>query len=410
MHTPSHRHVAALALLALPLLASAQDTALTPDGQNQAVVEKQLRDFSLSVNRPQLMSAPKAYGDHLIQLGPIGMSAAANYGYTWIYDLPYVGGKTADVNLQTYSANALLFLGNTWTFDYSPSWQRYSSHLFRDSFNQSVRAVAVDNFGPVYVTFEQDYRRSDDVLLETGVQTREDTFTTMLSTSMPFNQLFSLEFDGNQNLRFPEDQAIVRDWTGQLWGTFNVLPTVQLGVGLGSSYLNMDPGVNSWTNDYNARVTWKASNKLQVSGTAGEERRHFQHTGFDAMNSMHYTASLLYSPIEGTELGASLMRGVSPTLMRDTLSRNESQSAQFRQKVFRSSYLSAQYQHIKSDYLILGLVGRGDTSNIYTFAAEIPATRHGTLRLSYSIEKNDSSFSLYARNVKRVGLNLSFRF
>jgi hypothetical protein len=409
MNTRSSLPLALLALAALPAIASAQDLT-SPDSQNPAVTERQLKDFSLSVNRTELTSAPKAYGDHLIQLGPLGLSAAASYGYTWVKNLPYLGDKTADVNLQSYSVNALAYLGNTWTFDYSPSWQRYSSRLFRDSFNQSIRAIAVDNFGPVYVSFEQDYRRSDDVLLETGVQTREDTFTTMLTTSLAFNQLFSMEFDGNQNLQFPKDQAIMRDWTGQLWGNFNVMPTLQLGVGLGSSYLNADPGVNSWTNDYNARVTWKASDKLQASASVGQERRHFQHEGYSAMNSTHYSASLLYSPLEGTEFGATLARGVSPTLLRDTLSRSESQGAHFRQRVFNASYLSAEYAHIKSDYLMFGVLSRGDTSDIYTFAAEIPATRHGTLRLSYSVEKNDSSFSLFQRDTKRVGLNLSFRF
>lgn len=387
--------LATLGLLGVPVLLSAAEG---------------LNDYRLSVNRSSLFSAPRSGGDHVYQYGPLSFDASLRYGYSWIYDMPYRLGLTEDVNLQTYGASASINVGDHWSLDYRPSWRRYSSTLFRDTFTQAALLDFNTIIGSTSVRLSQGYNRSDEVLLETGLQTRQDSYGTKLSVNRSFNQLFSADFEGSQALMFPESRSITRQWQGQLWGNLNITPFLQAGLAYGGSYYNIDPGVNSRAQDFNTRLTWRATQRITLSGMFGYELREFEHDGTPGMRSPHYSGSLSYTPLEGTTLIASVSRTISPSLLLNTLSRNDSQQIEFRQRVFKVCDFGLSYSHMKSEYLYFDRVARDDRTDRFGVTFDVPVTRHGVFELSYTGLRNNSSQSLFRRNSKTFGLNLRFNF
>jgi len=387
--------LATLGLLGAPVLLSAADG---------------LVDYRLSSNRSTLFNAPRSTGDHIYQFGPLSLDASLRYGYSWIYDMPYRQGLTEDVNLQTYGATATFNVGDHWSLDYSPFWRRYSSGLFRDSFGQSALLDFNTVIGSTLFNLSQGYTRSDEVLLETGVQTRQDSYTTRFSANRTFSPLFSADFEGSQSLMFPESRSITRQWQGQLWGNVNITPFLQAGLSYGGSYYNIDPGVNSHAQDLNSRLTWRATQHLVLSGMLGYELREFEHKDTPGMRSPHYLGSVSYTPLESTTLSASISRTISPSLLLNTLSRNESQQLALRQRFFQVCYLNLSYAHTKSEYLFSQEVVRDDRSDITNASFEVPVAKHGSFELSYGNLRNKSSQNVFRRNSKTFGLNLHFRF
>jgi hypothetical protein len=413
-----------LCLIAFASAAEAQPVIMQPPQYSvPPPALQQAQNNEMQVFNPAAAFLNMLQGINPYQWGPVSFRPSLSYSFlygTGIQSSP--GNQQASV-VQTVSPNFLFVIGSHWTLDYTPSWAFYSSREFKNTLNHT----AVLSWGTSYedwvLGFSQSYNRSDTPSIETGAQTEQESYSTAINASYQFNTKISLDMGLSQNFNNignggnPANQlgnlANSKAWSTMEWLNYEFWPRLSAGIGVGGGYTIQDGSPDSLNEQYQARVNWRATDKISFQLSGGLEDQQYLSGGAGALVTPIFGATIQYQPFEQTRLSLSANRSVSPSYFQSQNTETTSFTAGLNQRLLRKFNLGLSGGYTKTDYIATSstaVVGR--TDDTYSFSASLShsLTKRGTISASYSYSENSSNVTGSAYSSNQIGVQVGYQF
>ena len=357
------------------------------------------------------------------QWGPVSFRPSLSYSFlygTGIQSSP--GNQQASV-VQTVSPGFLFVVGRHWTLDYTPSWTFYSSKQLKNSLNHAASLSWGTSYEDWVLGFSQSYNRSDTPSIETGAQTEQESYSTAINASYQFNTKISLDMGLSQNLSYvgnggnPANQlgnlANSKAWSTMEWLNYEFWPRLSAGIGVGGGYTIQDGSPDSINEQYQARVNWRATDKISFQLSGGLEDQQYLSGGAGDLVTPIFGATIQYQPFEQTTFSLSANRSVSPSYFQSQNTETTSFTAGLNQRLLRQFNLGLNGGYTMTDYTATSntaVVGR--TDDTYSFSASLShsLTKRGTVSASYSYSENNSNISGPAYSSEQIGVQVSYQF
>ena len=272
--TPFFRRcgAAGLCLFSPISLARAQDVLSSPPlmPATPPAVQEQQNNNSMQVFAPPETAPPLPLW---LRWGPVAVHPHLDYQFSYGNGLRSSPGQQQDSIVQQVSPGVLFNLGDHWTLDYTPSLYFYSSSSFQNTVNQSVRLGWGTAYGgDWFFSGSQSYASSSNPDVETAAQTGRETYSTAFNASHQFNNKMSLDMGLNQNFNYIgngaspanylQNLANSKAWSTMDWLNYQFWPRFNAGLGAGFGYNQQDGSPDSINEQYQARVNWRATDKI----------------------------------------------------------------------------------------------------------------------------------------------------
>lgn len=194
---------------------------------------------------------------------------------------------------------------------------------------------------------------------------------------------------------------------------YQVAPKTEVGLGATVGQLDVKRGENQTYTRPMLRLKYAATEKITLSGEAGEEFRHFS-GDVDDRSQFVFGLNGEYQPRDGTTISVSGRR--------DTLASAEyagenivstTYEAGVRQRFLRRHTLGLAGGYVHNHYennSIISVVSRRDDYYFGKFGASRDVTKRGTVDLAYEYRTNDSSVGSFGFRESVVSLSLSLLY
>lgn len=409
--------------------AEVPSTAFTPGSASGYVGMAPSTPFAgtsqLSVSPPSTLQSALTAGGGLVQLGPVAVRPHLAYDVSYGNNLEYTPGQQINTVINQVSPGILLTLGDHWSLDYTPTMLFYSSRKFQDAVNQNVNFNGGTTYEDWSFGLQQGYSSTSEPLIETGSQIDQETFSTALVASHPLNSKVSLDFNLNQNFRYISEPLVLqnlsdsREWSTMEWLNYQFVPRFTVGVGVGFTYDNLSVGPDMTSEQYQGRIVWRASDKLNFLVTGGLEDRQFLSTGAPDLLSPLFSLSAQYQLFEATSFSLTASRSVFPAYFEYALAEATMINGGVHQRLLEKLYLdvnggySTTTYHATSSIFGPGAGNFGVTS--FNVRLSTILLKRATAALYFQenfISSNSSgaASALYNYTTTQVGLSLAYRF
>jgi hypothetical protein len=413
-----------LGLLAFACAAEAQPVIMQPPHYSAPPPAlQQAQNNEMQVFNPAAAFLNMLEGINPYQWGPVSFRPSVSYSFlygTGIQSSP--GNQQASV-VQTVSPNFSFLVGSHWTLNYSPSWTFYSSSQFQNSLNHTAALSWGTSYEDWVLGFSQGYSRSDTPSIETGAQTEQETYSTAINASYQLNTKMSLDMGLSQNLSYVGNGgsstnrfgnlANSKAWSTMEWLNWQFWPRLNAGIGVGGGYIIQDGGPDSINEQYQARVNWRATDKISFQVSGGLEDQQYLSGGASALVTPIFGATIQYQPFEQTRLSLSANRSVSPSYYQSQNTETTSLTASLSQRLLQKFNLglSGGYSTVKYVATTSG-ASTGRTDNTYSFSANLSHsfTKRGTISASYSYSENRSGATGFSFSSNQIGVQVGYQF
>ena len=443
--------VVALCVFYTLLAAHAQDTN-TPAPEYPAIpslkysptpalsqaVETNLPPLPPPVSVPETPSAPPLAGNRqlsvpsdvplpalppLLRWGPLTLQPHLLYSLTYGNGLQASPGQQSSSFINEVDPGILLRWGSHWTLDYTPILRSYSSSAFRNTFDNSVTLRGTVAYEDWTFGLSQGYASSSDALIETGAQTDQQTFSTLLSANYKMSSKTSLDLGVSQSLRY-FDQNVpgeklndYNSWSTTDWLDYQFWSRLSAGVGVGFGYANVKVGSDMASEQLQGRITWRVVNKLSFVLSGGAQDVQFLDSRVANLLSPVFSLSAHYSLFDTTTLSIGAYSAITPSYYQDQVTESTSVSAGLRQRLLGKLFLTLNGGYRTSTYhastVGSAVVNSGNENYDSTFFSAGLATsflKRGSVYVFCSVNDNSSGGATYNYTTSAVGCQLSYRF
>src|SRR5271154_625758 len=269
---------------------------------------------SVDVTPPAVQSAPNetqvfkpenslsAFLDELqpLQWGPVILRPHVFYQFAYGTGVQSSPGRQHDTVVQQFAPGVLFILSPKWTLDYTPTFPFYSGGSFQNNVGQSVTLTGGTTYEDWVFGLSQNFTYSSLPQVQTGTQTSQQTYSTSLSASRSLNSNMSVDLGVSQDLNYPSDFERTLQWSTLDWLNYEFWPRLNAGVGAGAGYVEATP--NTVFEQIEARVNWRATDKMSFGIRGGPEFTQFTEGGGKPLINPTFAASVQYQPFEPTQL------------------------------------------------------------------------------------------------------------
>lgn len=322
-------------------------------------------------------------------------------------------GQPVNTVIQQISPGVRLDVGDYWILDYTPTWMVYSNHRFQNTLNQNAKLTGGASFGSWVLGLSQSYTKSAAPQVETATQTHQDNYATALNGTYTINSKMSLDLAVNQNFSFADQFQSYREWSTldwlnyQFWARFNVA----LGVGLG--YDDVEIGPDMLFEQYQARVQWRATDKISFQFNGGLEDRQYLNSGIsDALNPV-FGGGIQYQPFEHTKISLDAERTVAVSQLQNEVTESVGVNGDVNQRLLGRLFLDlgGGYQNIKYVSSVNGLPSnRKDDYYYFNTRLGTSFLKRGTVAIFYQISHDASTQSGFSFTSHQVGFEIGFAY
>jgi hypothetical protein len=348
------------------------------------------------------------------QWGSIGARPHAEYRLTRSSGIQYRPGQPVTTTVSTLSVGSSFSLGQRWSADYTPTWTMYSNPALSDTVDHAAMISGFASFTDGTLSFAQTYALSDSPRIETGRQTREETFSTSLSGSYALTTRIRVDVSLSRSARSLDVASDSVDWSQQTWLHYQFSERLDVAAGVGAGYVSIDPGTDMSYVRPQVRLGWKPTSKLGFDVHGGSDQRRFRSAGAGELNSPFYGASGFYQPFQYTTFSIGGNRGISPSYFPGQVNENTSWTLGFSQRLFKHFNFNASTSRMSSDYLSVTANGvavtREDESRSYNLRLGTSFLRRGTVGIVYQHTENKSDATAFSFSSNQVGLEMSYRY
>ena len=424
MHTNSQsalRWVLTFAAFVLISRITAQEAIVsTPEAELNAPV--------LRESLPQTLSKPTEPTGALFRWGPVSLHPHLLGRAVYGLGLPSNDGRHVASMIYTMAPGLQMDLGQSLSFDYTPTWTTYTARALDDTVDHSARVSGAWEFQDWTVKMSENYRKSSPLLIETGGQTPQRTWATKLEAGRSFGSGLGFQTTASLDERDSESFPDTRDWSTMNWLTLRFTSRIETGLGLGAGYSDIvgEPDV---TNErYMGRVRWVPTDKLSLDLDAGLEARHSRAAGAEDANNPIYNASLMYRPFEVTQISLGTSSAVSTAYYQNQVTESASWTLGVQQRLIERFYLMASFLHKETDFsevssnssplppvdlsnpLPISLPGRSDQVDAFNGRIYTTLFKHWKLAATFAHSRNRSNQESFTYNSTQYGFELSRRF
>lgn len=344
------------------------------------------------------------------------------------YRVLYGSGIPAATNqqyataLNQLSPGFLLEMGSHWAVDYTPTWSLYSDSHFRNTLDHAVTLSGGTAYEDWTFGLSQSCSISSDTTAETATQMDQKTFLTALKASYQFNNRISTELEANQNFFDADKLQDTHEWFLSDWVNYQFWPRLISAIGAGFGYDNVTDNSSPGTNGFDAtfeqiqaRVEWRATDKISFQINGGLEDRQFFNGGSGDVLNPILNARIQYQPFDVTKISLTADRKVNAAYLS-----GETESTEIigdvKQRLFENFSLDLNGGYLNNSYIVKNNQLQSRADDYYFVGVQLGCqfltrgTKHGTISVFYQASKNSSSQAGYGFSTSQFGLDIGYRF
>lgn len=331
--------------------------------------------------------------------------------------LPTTVTNRVESTVQEIAPGLLVNLGAHWSADYTPTLRYYSSGAFKDTLDHSVRLMGGTTYQDWTLGLLQTYEKTSQPLVETGTQTDQETFYTLLSATYQINSQMSADGALSQRIVSADVFQSSKEWSPSAWLNYQFWPRLDAGLGIAGGYVDVETGSDMAYERFQVRVNWRATDKLALRVHGGAELRHFLDSDADEQLNPVAGAQLQYQPFEHTRISLAVSRTVDVSLL--TAGTGESQitettevTALLSQRVLEHLQFQAGGGYFHGEYTAAGPTVPRRKDDYFRFNARLGwhFLKRGTAAVFYQYTDLSSSFAGYGFSGHQTGFELEFRY
>jgi hypothetical protein len=339
--------------------------------------------------------------------------------YRWLYAtaLPTTVTNRVKSTVQEVAPGLLVTLGAHWSVDYTPTLRFYSSRAFEDTLDHSVRLMGGTTYQDWTLGLLQTYEKTSQPLVETGTQTDQETFFTLLNASYQINSQMSADGALSQRIVSADVFQSSKEWSPSVWLNYQFWPRLDAGLGVAGGYVDVETGSDMAYERFQVRMNWRATDKLALRVYAGAELRHFLDSDADDQLNPVAGAQVQYQPFEHTRMALGVSRTVDVSLL--TAGTGESQitettevSAQLNQRLLEQLQLQVGGSYFRGEYTAADPTVPDRKDDYFRFNARLGwrFLKRGTAAVFYQYTDLKSNFAGYGFSGHQTGFELEFRY
>jgi hypothetical protein len=379
-----------------------------------------------------IAGAPDAFAD--VQLGPgiplwgpIDIHPRYNETLSYGNGIEAKPGQPSKTAINTINPAFLLDVGENITIDYGPAFTYYSNPQFKNTTDEFVTLRAGWSNETWTLLLSQGYVESTEPLIETGVQTAQESYVTALNASYQMGSSFSLQLNLNQSIRNTESLTQLHEWTTSDWLNYQAGTMFGMGIGVILGYDKIDPGSDMPFEQLQGRITYRPGAKLSLAVSGGVEDRQFVGPSAPSSISPVFKATLQYKIFQATTINLGAGETVTPSLFANQIEVSTTVNAAIDQKLARNIFLdgSAGYSttpltSIEPGPLPQYFFGaapqsaltevRNDNTTFFKISVTWRPVDRIALSAFYSLTDNSSGQASFAYSSHQAGLSLKYRY
>jgi hypothetical protein len=350
---------------------------------------------------------------NLLQWGPATLHPHAYYQLTYSSGLQSAPGQPQSSLVQTFTPGMLMTLGKHWTIDYEPTLTFYSSSQFHDTLNQSANL----NWGTFYedwsLGFSQSVNVSDSPLVQTGMQTSTQSYSTGLTGSHALNSFFALDASVSQSITSAAGFNGSKSWNTMEYLNYQYAPRLTFGIGAGIGYSLVSMGPNMLDETVQGRVAWSVANKTSLLIHAGVQ--DVQYLNGDVPNTLTpvYGLGITYQATAFTTVSLNGDRTVTPSFFASQATETTTLGLSVDQRILKYFNLSLGGSYSAMDYISASAnvpAGRADTYYSLSSRLSWHFLKRATAALTYQYSENISNTTGFSFASEQGGLELGYSF
>ncbi|HEU5125776.1 MAG TPA: hypothetical protein VFW05_17125 [Verrucomicrobiae bacterium] len=350
--------------------------------------------------------------------GPVVLHPRLGYTFTYGNGIHSRPGEQEKTIIQRVTPSLGMTIGRHWNLNYTPSLSFYSSDEFKDTLDHSVSLSGATSYEDWAFSVSQSYARSSESRVETARQTDQETYSTSLGATYLINSAWSVEMGVSQSFRFTgggyaNAQRDSRNWSTMEWLNYQYSPALGFAVGVGGGYDDVGVGSDMTSETLQGRVTFRVTEKVNLSVNGGGEVRQFLDSEEPDLLSPIFGASISYSPFKVTTISLSGSRSVSSSYFQNQVTENTSVSLGLTQRLFGRYSLGLSGGFSTTDYRASasGLsVSRSDENSFFRVSLGTGFLKRGTVSIFYSVSKNSSNNDDFGYSSDQMGFSLSYGY
>ncbi|MDR3458993.1 MAG: outer membrane beta-barrel protein [Verrucomicrobiae bacterium] len=367
-----------------------------------------------NVNRDNALPEPFQYGPVVFRPHPY-------------YHFQYASGIQSGTNnsqssiIQEFAPGIAVDLGRHWVVDYTPTIRFYSNRAFRNSIDHAATLTGGTAYEDWAFNLSQSFVKSDSTLVDTATQTRTEAYDTELGAERVLNDKMFAQFGVSQVFNFVSGLQNSRTWSTMDWLNYVYASRLNFGLGAGGGYtmISSDSSANSNPNQsfeqLQARVQWRATDKVFFGVNAGLEERQNLAAGYKDELNPTFGASIDYAPFTHTDitLAAGRTVGSSDYSIIAQSTETTTVSLSVNQRLLEDYNLSMGVGYTQTEYTIaLGGLSGFRTDDNYNFNVRLGRSflKRGNVAVTYQYSKNSSNVSGFSYNSSQIGFEVGYSY
>jgi len=363
--------------------------------------------------------------------GPLQLRPHFDYHFMYGNGVQSAPGDQQSTIVQEFSPGLMIDLGPHWVLDYTPTLRFYSDKNFKDGVDHNVTLTGGVNYDAWRFGLSHNTQITSAPTIETGAQTDQTTHSTSLTATRALTDNMSTDLSLNQNITLVSGFQDSYDWNTMDWLNYQFWPRLNAGIGVGGGYVLIEGngdgngqalgqtfGVNNADSDQTyeelqARVNWRATDKISLQINGGLEDRQFQTAGAGDSLDPIYGVGIQYLPFKYTQISLNANRTASSSDFYLAAQQVETTivSLSLSQRLLQKFNLLLGASYTKDDYNS-GAVAVNRSDDVLSFNATLshPFYKRGTWSVYYQYQKDDSSQAGFGFESNQVGFEISYRY
>ncbi len=348
--------------------------------------------------------------------GTVVMRPHLFYRFTEGSGIPAAGTNHVATAIYEFSPGLLFEIGRHWTLDYTPTWRFFSNSKFQDTLDHSVTLTGGTTYEDWVLGLVQRVEMSSAPLVETGMQTDQEIYSTGLNASYRFNSKMSADLALNQRFVSSSGFNSFREWSTLNWLNYQFGRGLHAGIGAGFGYVAVETGSDMAYEQLQGRINWRVTDKIGFEVHGGVENRQFLMGGVSDLISPVAGVRVQYQPFETTRLSLNVDHAVSPSTIVVAAQNQITESTAFgirlNQRLLKRLHLDLGGEYHDITYSAAGGGSAGRKDEIYSFSVRLSCAflKRANVAVFYQISDNSSSQSGYTYSATQIGIEVGYQF
>lgn len=303
--------------------------------------------------------------------------------------------------------------GKMLTIDYSPSFNFYTRHSDNNSIDHHARLTALWPITKLTLTLSQEFTSSSGSVVEVGDRVHQKTYVTAFNGHYDVSEKTSVDVGLHQTISDYERFISSREWYNDDWLNYQVLPKINMGVGLTLGYLEQDSSPHQTYEKLLVRAVYVLTGKIDLTASAGGELRQYGASAGDRLAPV-FSLGVTYRPTDTTTISLEAHRQQQNSIL--FIGENyytTGFTVAIRQRVAERLFLTVGGGYDNADYVSAqkGITANRE-DNFYSARVSLDAslTPRWTAGVFYQYRKNESNLGVFGYDSNQVGVQTAWGF